>query len=89
MGATRSIKYGSVSGGANSSGSVYSASETWGELKAEDSTIGALATGMGALVKRPDGTNIKLTDDNQQLPVGEFTIYFVTEKNNSGHGANR
>lgn len=88
MQSTRAIKYGSVSGGTGSSGSIYSAAETWGELKKEDTTIGALAVGMGALVKREDGSNLKLTNDSQTLPTGDFAIYFVTEKNNSGHGSN-
>lgn len=86
---TRSIKYGSVSGGSNSTGSVYSSASTWGELKKEDANIGALSVGMGALVKLGNGSNLKLTDDSQRLPEGEFTIYFVTEKNNSGYGTNR
>lgn len=81
---TRLVKYGSVSGGSNSTGQLYSSAETWGELKAEDPTIGALAMGMGAIVKLEGGGSLKLDSDTEQLPTGEFTIFFVTEKNNSG-----
>ena len=89
MQGTRSIKYGSISGGDGASGTIFSAAATYGELKNENQSIGALATGMSALIKLPSGGNpVKVTSDSQSLPEGDFTLYFVMDKNNSGYGRN-
>jgi len=86
--ATRSITYGSTQGGENSSGQTFSAAATWGQLKEEEPKIGALAiSGMNALIKYA-GQSINLTSDSQTLPAGDFTLYFVMSKNNSGRGNN-
>lgn len=84
MGSYRLIKYGSISGGDNASGEVTSNADTFGDLKAEETTIGALASGMSALAKVEGKPNVKLTSDSQTLPEGPFTLYFVMDKNASG-----
>lgn len=81
MGSTRTITYGSISNTAGAQ-TAYSGAETWGELKSGETAIGLLATGMSALV---GGTSEKLTSDSQKLPEGDFALYFVLEKNNSGN----
>ncbi len=81
MGSTRQITYGSISDQAGAQ-TTYSAAETWGELKTQERSIGLLSTGMSALV---GGTSEKLTSDSQRLPEGDFSLYFVLEKNNSGN----
>jgi len=60
---------------------VFSAATTWGQLKSEDAELGARSIGMKAFVKE---TSTSLTSDSQSLPEGDFTLYFLVEKNDSG-----
>jgi adenine deaminase len=84
---TRSVKYGSISQGTDSSGVFYSAATTWGELKSEEPKLDALSHGMSALL-RQGSVKIALTSDSDSLPEGDITITFVTDKNNSGKNIN-
>lgn len=78
---TRKITYASTTSAAADPKTVFSAAETWGDLKKEDADIGAKAHGMRACIREG---NITLTSDSQKLPTGDFTLYFLVEKNNSG-----
>lgn len=82
--ATRKVTYGSVSGTAGSTGSVFSNAATWGQLKTEQASIGAQAAGMTSMIRLANGSNVKLTSEDQSLPEGDFTIYFLLQKNDSG-----
>lgn len=85
---TRKIVYASIS---NTSGAqtVYSAATTWGELKKEFSDIEAKSIGMKPWIKgdASDPSNSKgfhLSGDGTTLPTGDFVLYFLVEKNDSG-----
>lgn len=80
---TRSITYGSISGGENSNGTIQSNAETWGDLKAQEANIAALSVGRKAVVKFP-GNDFTISSDSDQLPDGDFKLYFVVDKNDSG-----
>lgn len=80
--ATRKITYGSISSMSGAQ-EIFSNAKTWGELKRSEAAISAAASGMSALI---GGSNTKLTSESQPLPVDDFTLYFVLEKNNSGNG---
>lgn len=82
--ATRKVTYGSVSGVAGSTGSLFSNASTWGQLKTEQAEIGAKSTGMTSMIRLANGTNVKLSSEDQSLPEGDFTIYFLLQKNDSG-----
>ena len=84
MQGTRVIKWGALTGGNNANGSTYSAASNYSELQAEEAQIAAFAnSGMKALVQ--DGANkYQLVDGNSQLPTGDFSLYFVNDKNSSG-----
>lgn len=81
MGQTRKITYASTSGGTGGGTTIFSAAETWGELKSENVDIDAKATGMKAFI-REDKRELRSATD--KLPDGDFTLYFLMEKNNSG-----
>lgn len=76
----RRVKYVSVQD--NLPASVVTAAETWGQLKEEVPTIGLKASGMKVHIKE---TNTEVTSDSQYLPVGDFSLYFLIEKNKSGN----
>lgn len=85
MQATRKITYGSV---ANTLGAqtIFSAATTWGELKNENADVGALGMNMKPWIKG-DAQNTQgygLTSDSSPLPAGDFTLYFLVNKNDSG-----
>jgi hypothetical protein len=80
---TRQIKFGSTQD-ASLKGEVFSNAATWGELKSSEQRIANLSIGMSALAKVSKGENIKLTSDSDTLPEGNFNLWFVSEKNNSG-----
>lgn len=77
---TRKIIYASMQGN-NGSQTVYSSAATWGELKQQQTDIAAKSMGMKALIREG---KIELTNDQQALPEGDFNLYLILEKNNSG-----
>lgn len=77
----RKITYASMQGNEGSQ-SIFSSAAVWGALKLENADIGAKAVGMKAFIRE---TRTELTSDSQQLPEGEFSMYFIVEKNNSGN----
>lgn len=84
MQATRNVQYASITN-SSMSGNIYSSASTFGELKGEDAQIGALASsGMKALIKDGNGNEYQVTGDSTQLPEGDFKMYFVNNKNDSG-----
>ena len=86
MQATRTVKFGTTSGGVGSNGSFFSAATTWGELLNENTQLDALnlTAGMAALIKVSGGQNYKPTSPTYTLPEGDFSVYFTPDKNNSG-----
>ena len=79
----RKIIYGSVSG-LSGPQTIYSAARTWGELKEENQALNVAANGMTAIIS---GSSSKLSSNNDVLPEGEFSLYLVLDKNNSGGNA--
>lgn len=65
---------------------VISGAETWGELKAEHSEIGAESVGMKAYIRT--GVQTTITSDSHRLPEGDFDFVFVADKNDSGRAEN-
>lgn len=84
MQATRKVTYGSVADTLGAK-TVFSAASNWGELKNDDANIGALAMNMKPWIKG-EGNNqgYGLSSDTTQLPTGDFTLYFLVNKNDSG-----
>jgi len=80
MGAQRRVTYASVQD--NIPGSVITGVETWGQLKNEFPAIAAKASGMKVYIKE---SSADVTSDSTFLPTGDFTIYFLLEKNKSGN----
>lgn len=80
MGATRKITYGSLT----SKGEIFSAAENWGALRTEKVEIDQLAAQMSCMCSTSDGNRFKLTAADQKLPEGEFSLYFLIQKNDSG-----
>jgi hypothetical protein len=82
MGATRVVKYASISdmGGAKS---CFTNADTWGELKASQADLAAFAMKLKPWVKM-EGKDYELTSDRTALPEGDFTIVFLNTKNDSG-----
>lgn len=84
MGSTRKITYASIS---NTTGatSIYSSAEAWGQLKGENLDIDLKSKGMKAWVKTGTGNEgYALTSNDSRLPEGDFLLYFILEKNDSG-----
>ena len=82
MGATRKITYAST----NFLGEpkvIYSAAETWGELRTQETELSTASVGYKAFITDP---RTELTNSSQILPAGDFSIVFLVEKNNSGNG---
>ena len=85
MGATRKITYASTASMTGAS-VVFSAASTWGELKKEQTDLDAKSLGMKAWVKGDTpNSGFALTNDNQSLPDGDFVLYFLVDKNDSGN----
>jgi len=80
---TRKITYASTrKPGANN---VFSNASTWGELKNGQPELAAESMGMKVWIKGEgpnQGTNI--VSDTQTLPSGDFQLYFLVDKNDSG-----
>jgi hypothetical protein len=84
MASTREITYGST---ANPGGQkIFSSATTWGELKKEDQGLALAASAMSAVISGQGGK--KLVNDSDVLPEGNFSLYLMQEKNNSGNGIN-
>jgi len=84
MQATRVVKFGTTTG---ASGQVYSNATTWKQLVAGDSAFEAMSMtpGMAATIKVPGGgATYKVESQDQNLPEGDFNVYFTPDKNNSG-----
>ena len=87
MGATRKITYSSVANPAGAS-TIYSSAETKGELFTEHSELELLSKGMKAWVRNssdPSDKGYGLQHDGQKLPEGDFVLYFLVDKNDSGN----
>jgi hypothetical protein len=79
--ATRKITYASV----NFLGDpkvTYSSATTWGELKTQEQDLAANSVGYKVFITEP---KTELTNNNQALPEGDFSIVFLLDKNNSGN----
>jgi hypothetical protein len=82
---TRSVTYASVTG-TEGARTIFSSARTWGELKAEDVDIAAKSMGMKAWIKTtPNDNGRSVSSDGDHLPEGDFNIYFLVSKNDSGH----
>jgi len=82
---TRSITYASVSDMAGAQ-TIFSAAETWGQLKNENADIGAKAMKMKPWIKGENGAEgYGLTSEATKLPEGNFVLYFLVDKNDSGN----
>lgn len=81
---TRSIKFATTDG--QPATTIYSSARTWKELKAENTDIDVLSLKKTAHVKG-DSNNPgrNLTGDYDVLPEGDFVLYFLITKNDSGN----
>lgn len=84
MQGTRKITYASV---ANISGAktVFSNAETWGQLQSAEPEMTMLAKGMKPFIQGAtpkDGYALSSTES--RLPEGDFVLYFLVDKNDSG-----
>ena len=85
MAQTRAIKFATTDG--QPAQVIYSNARTWGELKQENADIYALAQKKTAHIKgdsnNPAGKN--LSGEYDPLPEGDFVLYFLITKNDSGN----
>ncbi len=84
MGATRAIKFATTDG--QPAQTIYSNVRTWGELKRESAEIFALAQKKTACIKGDANNESKnIAGDYEVLPEGDFVLYFLITKNDSGN----
>lgn len=86
MGATRSVQYASVSNpGAGKT--IYSSASTRQELYNEFAELEIMSKGMKARVRDandPQDKGYELSTPDTRLPEGNFVLYFLVDKNDSG-----
>lgn len=84
MANTRKVVYGSV-GNEEGAKTIFSSASTLGELKAQEPDVDLKSQGMKAWIKDASGgKGYGLEGDNAKLPDGDFTLFFLINKNDSG-----
>lgn len=82
--ATRKITFGATSSQEGAK-THFSNATTWGELKAESAEMSGLAVALKPVVKgETANSSYQLNNAGDKLPEGDFTLYFITNKNDSG-----